>query len=62
LAEEEYKSQVDLQRHDKLVDESAFRHESDICEFSNAECLQIFELEDDEGSSTAFKDVVRLFR
>ena len=39
LADEEYRKQVELQRADKLTDESTVRHESDICTFSNLECL-----------------------
>lgn len=62
LADEEYRQKVELQRADKLTDDSTVRHESDICTFSNLECLQIFDEEDDEGNPTAFKDVVRLFR
>lgn len=62
LADAEYRKQVELQRHDKLEDDSTERHESDICSFSKNECLQEFDEEDDEGNPTAFKDVVRLFR
>lgn len=62
LADEEFKTKFEQQREDKLVDEPTKRHETDVLEFSNDHCQQMFEDQDDEGNDTAFKDVIRLFR
>ena len=62
LADEEFKTKFEQQREDKLVDEPTKRHETDVLEFSNDDCQQTFDDQDDEGNDTAFKDVIRLFR